>query len=410
VKTGGNLKNYPTIKKEWDDILKGVVEFYIRESDNHLRINYKYYPASNNDKGEDQQMDFIYCQLNNKYYDAQGRILYNKIYDMAKENLIPCVKDFVNFQEYDYKEPYGKGIIVFIIVDREGIDPERGEEIKGTFVNDNNDDGTKDFVDDNTNFDLITIFWSGIEMSTIIHELGHWLGDYFQGVKWNIASLPDLRDWKCPVFKGWYYDVMGDKEALALGSFNRVWLGWNSFRDYELGSIIRIKIPRLYKIGEEIPSIVLSRDIFGRVAERLIFDLYTSVLDYLVYTKIIETTCNYIWSDVRLNYYARQFLPKDEQIIDKRWGLKITFLDKKYDEKMNILEVEIKVEKWEPRVKGDVNNDGKVDLIDLAILASSYGRNRSDPDFKQEADLNADGIIDYRDLAILAANYGGSSS
>ncbi|MEM3407089.1 MAG: dockerin type I domain-containing protein [Nitrososphaerota archaeon] len=60
-------------------------------------------------------------------------------------------------------------------------------------------------------------------------------------------------------------------------------------------------------------------------------------------------------------------------------------------------------------ILGDINGDGTVNYMDLAILGSCYGKSRGEGGYRQEADLNNDGIIDYRDLAILGANYGRSS-
>jgi len=60
-------------------------------------------------------------------------------------------------------------------------------------------------------------------------------------------------------------------------------------------------------------------------------------------------------------------------------------------------------------ILGDINGDGTVNYIDLAILGSCYGKLKGEMGYRQEADLNNDGIIDYRDLAILGANYGSFS-
>ncbi|MEX0621420.1 MAG: Ig-like domain-containing protein [Candidatus Woykebacteria bacterium] len=52
-------------------------------------------------------------------------------------------------------------------------------------------------------------------------------------------------------------------------------------------------------------------------------------------------------------------------------------------------------------IKGDVNQDGKVDIFDASILASKWGTN--DP----AADLNGNGVVDIFDASILASNWGG---
>ena len=49
---------------------------------------------------------------------------------------------------------------------------------------------------------------------------------------------------------------------------------------------------------------------------------------------------------------------------------------------------------------GDINGDGKVNAIDLALLKQSYGKAGT------TADLNGDGKVDARDLALLRTRYG----
>ncbi|NLE28784.1 MAG: hypothetical protein GX629_03830, partial [Phycisphaerae bacterium] len=60
------------------------------------------------------------------------------------------------------------------------------------------------------------------------------------------------------------------------------------------------------------------------------------------------------------------------------------------------------------RVPGDANEDGKVDVGDLGILAANYGM--SEGATWQQGDFNEDGKVDVGDLGILAANYGSSGS
>lgn len=54
----------------------------------------------------------------------------------------------------------------------------------------------------------------------------------------------------------------------------------------------------------------------------------------------------------------------------------------------------------------DINQDGKVDYRDLAILGAHYGELTSEP--YPNWDTNQDGVIDYKDLAVLGAHYGES--
>lgn len=58
---------------------------------------------------------------------------------------------------------------------------------------------------------------------------------------------------------------------------------------------------------------------------------------------------------------------------------------------------------------GDIDQDGRVDGIDLLRFARRFGSRRADALYSELADFNADGIIDGQDLAILASNFGKSS-
>ena len=54
---------------------------------------------------------------------------------------------------------------------------------------------------------------------------------------------------------------------------------------------------------------------------------------------------------------------------------------------------------------GDLNSDGIVDIMDLFLVASDYGKTN---DFDPRADAYEDGVIDVMDLFIVASNYGRS--
>lgn len=58
------------------------------------------------------------------------------------------------------------------------------------------------------------------------------------------------------------------------------------------------------------------------------------------------------------------------------------------------------------KIDGDVNGDGRVDLIDLAIVLASYGRCEGQQGYDGRADLDGDRCIGLGDLAIVLANYG----
>ncbi len=57
-------------------------------------------------------------------------------------------------------------------------------------------------------------------------------------------------------------------------------------------------------------------------------------------------------------------------------------------------------------IPGDLDDDGDVDLSDLAILIVAYGTCEGEPFFSPEADVDGSGCVDVADLAILLTNYG----
>lgn len=54
----------------------------------------------------------------------------------------------------------------------------------------------------------------------------------------------------------------------------------------------------------------------------------------------------------------------------------------------------------------DLNGDGKVDIMDVAAVALTYGKSEGEPGYSPEADLDQNGIIDIMDIAIVAADFG----
>lgn len=52
--------------------------------------------------------------------------------------------------------------------------------------------------------------------------------------------------------------------------------------------------------------------------------------------------------------------------------------------------------------KYDVNNDGKIDLLDLATMSNSYNSKKGQANWKSRLDFNNDGIIDIYDIVVLA--------
>ena len=57
-------------------------------------------------------------------------------------------------------------------------------------------------------------------------------------------------------------------------------------------------------------------------------------------------------------------------------------------------------------ILGDLDGDDTVGSEDLAILVAAYGKSTGEEGFRAEADLNSNNKIDLGDLAILASNWG----
>ena len=56
-----------------------------------------------------------------------------------------------------------------------------------------------------------------------------------------------------------------------------------------------------------------------------------------------------------------------------------------------------------------MDDDGDVDLNDLATLLAAYGSCVGEPEYNPDADLDASGCVDLPDLALLLSNYGAGS-
>jgi lysophospholipase L1-like esterase len=61
-------------------------------------------------------------------------------------------------------------------------------------------------------------------------------------------------------------------------------------------------------------------------------------------------------------------------------------------------------------IAGDVDGDGRVDGVDLVLLARSFGATAAESRYLAEADFDGDNVVDGEDLAVLASNFGESAS
>ena len=54
----------------------------------------------------------------------------------------------------------------------------------------------------------------------------------------------------------------------------------------------------------------------------------------------------------------------------------------------------------------DLNQDGIVDIVDVAIAALAFGSTPSEPNWDSRADVNPDGIINVFDLIVMLIHFG----
>jgi len=59
-----------------------------------------------------------------------------------------------------------------------------------------------------------------------------------------------------------------------------------------------------------------------------------------------------------------------------------------------------------PNLLGDVDFNGRVEILDLSIIARAFGSSLGSPGWNPNADVNADGRVDIMDLALAAKNFG----
>jgi hypothetical protein len=67
----------------------------------------------------------------------------------------------------------------------------------------------------------------------------------------------------------------------------------------------------------------------------------------------------------------------------------------------NVCLIEVKV-----NMIGDVNGDGKVNIVDIYMVAKAFGSNRGDQRYRLDCDLNRDDVINITDIWSIAKNFG----
>jgi hypothetical protein len=59
-------------------------------------------------------------------------------------------------------------------------------------------------------------------------------------------------------------------------------------------------------------------------------------------------------------------------------------------------------------LKGDINGDNIVNLLDSILLAKSFGARPGDANWSEDADINGDGIVNILDAIALCNCFGNS--
>jgi hypothetical protein len=60
-------------------------------------------------------------------------------------------------------------------------------------------------------------------------------------------------------------------------------------------------------------------------------------------------------------------------------------------------------------LRTDLNNDGKVDILDISIVAGAFGSKSGDENWNEVADIDEDGSVNILDVALVALDYGETS-
>jgi len=55
---------------------------------------------------------------------------------------------------------------------------------------------------------------------------------------------------------------------------------------------------------------------------------------------------------------------------------------------------------------GDMNYDFSIDMRDIAVAAWALGSHPTHPRWDNQADINQDGRVDMKDLVLIASNFG----
>jgi hypothetical protein len=106
-----------------------------------------------------------------------------------------------------------------------------------------------------------------------------------------------------------------------------------------------------------------------------------------------EVTLTFLWDTSELEPCNNYTISAEASPVPYEFDLTDNYLANGY----------VKIKIW-----GDVNGDGKVDILDIATIAMAFGSYPGHERWNPDADLNRDQKVDILDLAIAASNYGES--
>jgi hypothetical protein len=86
---------------------------------------------------------------------------------------------------------------------------------------------------------------------------------------------------------------------------------------------------------------------------------------------------------------------------DEAWMTALT-----YEGSLNALTEDITITEVTSIATGDLNVDGVVNIVDIAITATAFGSSPGHPRWNPMTDLNDDGTVDIADISIVAQDFG----
>ena len=140
------------------------------------------------------------------------------------------------------------------------------------------------------------------------------------------------------------------------------------------------------------------------INETITFDASSSEEGWCAKTQRYSPITSYAWnfSDGTINTTPTETITHNyTQPENYTVTLTITDADGRTDTISRIIEVQNVTLKF-----CDINGDGKIDMIDLYLVAKAYGSYPDDPNWNPNADVNKDGKVDMIDLYLVAKNYG----